>query len=113
MNLNTINIGGRLTRDPELRTTTTGKSVVEFTLANNHAYKAPNGERIEEATFIDVTFFNKTADVIAKHFSKGKPICVIGRLRQERWTDKETGKERSKLSVRGEKFEFVGGKDDQ
>lgn len=112
MNINRTITGGRLTRSPELRHTTNQTAVAEFTLAINRTFKTESGEKKEDTTFIDVTFWGRKAEVIAEHFQKGNRILVEGRLRQEKWQDKETGKERSKISIVGESFEFVDRKED-
>ena len=57
--------------------------------------------------------FGRTAENIAKFFSKGRPILIEGRLRQDSWEDKQTGQKRTKLLVVLERFEFVGSSRDQ
>lgn len=96
---------GRLTRDPEMRTTGSGKAVVSFSLAFNEK----RGEE-EVATFVDCTAWEKTGEIIAGHFTKGKPIFIEGRVRMEVW--EKDGQKRSKLGVIVERFEFIGNKSD-
>lgn len=100
---------GNLTRDPELRQTQSGTSVCRFSIAVNRSYNGQDGNLREETCFIEVDSFGRTAENIGKYFSKGKPILLEGRLRQDTWDDKETGKSRSKLVVVLDRFEFVGG----
>lgn len=90
-NLNIVGISGRLTRDPELRTTTSGKQVTSFTLAVN-AYKE------EDTSFIDVVAWNKTAEVVASYTHKGDLLTVSGRLQQRKYEDK-SGNSRSVIEV--------------
>ena len=78
-----------------------------FSIAVNRSYSGQDGVR-EETCYVEVDSFGRSAENIAKYFSKGRPILVEGRLRQDTWEDKETGKSRSKLLVVLEKFEFVG-----
>ena len=108
---NKVILMGNLTRDPEVRATSGGQSVTALGLATNRSYivGGPGGEKREEVTFIDVDFWGKRGEVIAQYLKKGDPIFIEGRLSFRQWDDKE-GNKRSKLSVTGESFEFVGGK---
>ncbi|MGQ0552084.1 MAG: single-stranded DNA-binding protein [Planctomycetota bacterium] len=108
---NKVILLGNLTRDPEVRSTPSGQTVTALGLAVNRNYTVggPGGEKREEVTFIDVDFWARKGEVVAQYFKKGDPIFVEGRLTFRQWEDKE-GHKRSKLSVTGENFEFVGGK---
>ena len=85
--LNKIFIMGRLTRDPELRTTNSGTSVASFSLAVDRNYKGADGEK--ETDFIDCVAWRSTAEFAAKYFTKGRMAVVEGRLQIRPWTDKE------------------------
>ena len=98
---------GNLTRDPELRSTTSGSSVTSFALAVNRTWNNAQGERQEETSFIDCEAWGRTGETIAKYVSKGRQLLVSGRLRQDTWQDKDTGKNRSTLRVVVEEFSFV------
>jgi len=102
-------IMGNLSRDPELRTTPSGTALCTFSVAVNRKYKSQSGQLTEEVSFIDCTAWGITADNIAKYFTKGKPIHIHGRLKQDSWDDKNTGQKRSKLGIVVEGFEFCGG----
>lgn len=99
---------GRLTQDPDLRQTTSGKSVLNGRLAANDSYTRNNGERQEKTTFIDFTAWGNTAELIAKWKSKGEPILVEGRLEQDEWEDKQTNQKRSKIKIVVHNVTFVG-----
>ena len=105
---NKVILMGNLTRDPELRQTQSGTSVCRFSIAVNRSYNAQDGSARDETCFVEIDCFGKSAENIAKFFSKGKPILVEGRLRQDSWEDKQTGQKRTKLMVVLERFEFVG-----
>lgn len=109
MNLNKMMLAGNISREPELKTLPSGTHICEFGVAVNRVWKDKDGTKKGEVTFIEVMFFGKMAENVAKFFSKGTPIFVEGRLSQDSWEDKETGKKRSKTKVIGEAFEFVGG----
>jgi len=108
-NFNKVILAGNLTRDPELKYTPKGSAVASFTLAVNRNWTTESGEKREEVTFIDITAFGKTAEIIGKFFAKGKPILMEGRLKLDQWDDKATGAKRSKLGVVLESFSFIGG----
>jgi single-strand DNA-binding protein len=113
MNFNKVIIGGNLARDPEVRYTPKGTVVASFALAINHSWKNDAGEKKEEVTFVEVTAFGKQAEVIQQYFRKGKPMLIEGRLRQESWEDKESGKKRTAMKVVLESFSFAGGNRDE
>lgn len=108
MDRNKIELAGRLTRDPELKNTANGSVIAEIGLATNRKYRK-NDELQEETLFVDVTFFGQQAETLGKYLSKGSPIFIDGRLKLDSWTDKESGKTRSRLKVIGESFTFMGG----
>jgi single-strand DNA-binding protein len=114
MNVNKVFLGGRLTRDPELRYTASGTSLCSFGIAVNRVwYDKGSGTKKEETCFVDCTAWAKTAENIAKFFKKGREIFVEGRLKLDEWTDKTSGSRRSKLQVVVDSFDFVGGKRDE
>ena len=91
--LNNIVIMGRLTRDPELRRTSSGVSVASFTLACERDFAAQGETR--ETAFIDIVAWRYTAEFVDKYFSKGQMAVVSGRLQIRNWEDKEGNKRRS------------------
>jgi single-strand DNA-binding protein len=106
---NKVIMMGNLTRDPEVRVTPGGMTICKFTVAMNRKFKSQDGQEKEEVSYVDVDSFGKQAEVISKYFSMGKPILVEGRLRQDKWEDKNTKEKRSKLMVVLEGFSFVSG----
>lgn len=106
MNLNMVQICGRLTRDPEVKTTPNGKQVSSFVVATNYSYKNQAiGEKVEEVEFHNVVAFARTAEVIAQYFSKGDEIYIQGRLKTDKWEDKE-GRQHQRTQIIADKFEF-------
>jgi single-strand DNA-binding protein len=90
---NQVTILGRLSRDPETHTTPNGMAICNFAIATNP------GKEDEGASFFDCKAFDAKALVIQKHCTKGKPIIVVGKLKQEKWQDKTTGENRSKTVI--------------
>ena len=107
--LNTITIMGRLTRDPELRRTSSGVAVASFTLACDRDY-APQGAD-KETDFIDVCAWRYTAEFVSKYFTKGRMAVVSGRLQIRNWQDKEGNKRRS-AEILADHIYFGEGKKD-
>jgi single-strand DNA-binding protein len=108
---NKVLLMGNLTRDPQLKYLPSQTPVAEFGLACNRKFKSAQGEDREEVTFVDVSAFGKTAELINQYFTKGKPIFIEGRLKFDQWEDKQGGGKRSKLTVVAENFQFIGGRD--
>lgn len=105
--LNHVSIMGRLARDPELRTTTSGKSVVSFTIATDRNRKDANGQN--QTDWIRMTAWEKTAEFICKYFQKGSMIAIDGRLQSKTYQDKN-GNNRTDMEVVVEEVNFVGAK---
>lgn len=111
-NLNKVMLMGNLTRDPEVRYTPKGTAVTDIGMAVNRTYTLDDGERREDTTFVDITFWGRQAEVLGEYMKKGRPLFVEGRLNLDTWEDKNTGQQRSRLKVVGENFQFLGGRSD-
>lgn len=103
--MNVVCLTGRLTADPELKKTQTGKSVVSFTLAVDRDFKSADGER--QADFINCVAWNQPAEFITKFFKKGKMIAIVGELRNRQYETKD-GTKRTVTEVIIFKAEFCG-----
>lgn len=102
--INQVILMGRLTRDPETRTTPSGKTITSFSLAVDRT-----GGQDDAADFFDVTAWEKLGELVSQYLSKGRRCLVQGRLRQDSWDDKETGKKRSKVEVVATDVTFLDG----
>jgi len=105
---NKVILLGNLTRDPEVRYTPKGSAVADLGIAVNRQYTLENGEKREEVTFVDVTFWGRTAEVAGEYLKKGRPVFIEGRLQLDTWDDKQSGQKRSKLKVIGETMQMLG-----
>lgn len=103
MSLNRAIIMGRLTQNPELRTTQSGISVTSFTLAVDRDFKGQAGEK--QVDFIDVIAWRQTAEFVCKYFSKGRMAVADGRLQIREWRDKD-GNNRRNMEVIAESVYF-------
>ncbi len=107
---NKVLLLGNLTRDPEVRYTPKGSAVADLGLAVNRNYTTESGEKREEVTFVDVTFWGRTAEVAGEYLKKGRSVFIEGRLQLDTWDDKQSGQKRSKLKVIGETMQMLGGR---
>ena len=105
--LNRIVIIGRLTRDPELKTTTNSIAVATFTLAVDRTYKSASGER--ETDFIPVVVWRQQAEACAQYLAKGKLAAVDGRLQVRHYEDKD-GNKRTIAEVVADNVRFLSPK---
>jgi single-strand DNA-binding protein len=104
-------ISGNLTRDPELRATGSGTSVLKMGVAVNDRRKnQQSGEWEDYANFVDVTFFGARAEGLSKYLSKGQKVAIEGKLRWSSWENQQ-GEKRSKLEVIGDEIEFMTSRD--
>ncbi|AJA06297.1 single-stranded DNA-binding protein [Candidatus Nanosynbacter sp. TM7-074] len=101
--INQVILLGRLTRDPEQRTTASGKNVVSFSIAVDR----PTQD--DQADFFNITAWDKLGDLVMQYLSKGRRVLVQGRLRQDSWEDKETGKRQSRIEVTASDVTFLDG----
>ena len=104
--INQVILMGRLTRDPESRTTTTGKTIASFSIA------VDRGGQDDAADFFDITAWEKLGELVIQYLAKGRRVLVQGRLRQDSWDDKETGKKRSRVEVTATDVTFLDGPGD-
>ena len=102
---NHVILMGNLTRDPELRQTPSGQSVVSFSLALNRSYKDASGEWQEATDYIDVVAWAQLAERVAQYLSKGRRCMVVGRLQSRSW--EQDGQKRSKVEVLANDVTFL------
>ena len=91
-----VTIVGSLGQDPSLRFTNNGHAIASLVVAVSHRYKKQE-EWVEETAWWDVTVWNALAENVAASCAKGTRVVCTGRVKQEEWDDKDTGKKRSKL----------------
>lgn len=104
--LNTVSIGGNLCRDAELRATASGMAVLTFSVAVNESRRnQQTGEYEDYPNYVDCTMFGRRAESISRYLTKGTYVALTGRLRQNRWQNKD-GQNRSKLEVTVDNIHF-------
>lgn len=107
--INEIVMGGNLTRDPMVRYASGGRAVVNFTIAVNENYTTAAGEKKETVCFVDVEAWDRMAESCKDHIAKGSPVLIEGKIRQDNWTDKESGAKRSKHKIKARMIHFLDG----
>ncbi len=111
MSINKVIISGNLTRDPELRATTSGMPVLGFGVAVNDRRKNQStGEWEDYPNFIDCTMFGARAEGVARFLSKGSKVAIEGKLRWSQW--ERDGQKRSKIEVIVDEIEFLTARND-
>lgn len=108
---NRVILMGNVTRDFDVKYTASGTAVCEIGLAVNRQWfdKATNQKK-EEVTYVGVTCWGRTAEIAGEYLRKGSPVHIEGRLAQESWDDKETGKKQTKTKVVCESLQLLGSK---
>ena len=111
MSINRVVISGNLTRDPELKATAGGTSVLKLGVAVNDRRKnQQTGEWEDVANFVDVTLFGARAEALSRYLSKGSKVAIEGKLRWSQW-ESQAGEKRSKLEVVADEVEFLSSRD--
>ena len=104
--LNHVVLIGRLTRDADLKYTSGGYAISNFSIAVNRSKK--NGDQwVDEASFFDINLFGKSAENLKQYLVKGKQVAIDGELRQDRW--EQDGQPRSRVVVVANNIQLVGG----
>ncbi len=112
MDLNKAMIIGRLTNDPQIRSTQTGQNVASFGVATGRKWNDKNtGQQREETQFHNVVAWGKLAEICSQYLNKGKQIYVEGRLQTQSWDDQKTGEKKYRTEIIAENLIMLGSKD--
>ena len=109
---NKIILAGNLTRDVEVKFTSTGLAIGNTGIAVNRKFKSKMGENKEEVLFVDLTFFGRTAEIANQYLKKGSKVLVDGKLKLDQWTD-TSGQKRSKHSITVESLQMLDSKQER
>lgn len=104
--INNVTLVGRLTKDADIRYTTSGTAVLNFSVAVNESRKQGD-QWVEEVNFFDVTLFGRMGESMHKYMIKGKQVAISGRLQQQRW--QKDGQNYSKVAVVANYVQLFGG----
>lgn len=106
---NKVQLIGRVGKDPEIKTLTNGKKVANLSLATNDVYVNKHGDRMEQTQWHRVVAWGKTAEIIEKYVSKGKEVCIEGKLSSRSYEDKD-GNKRYVTEIVVSELLLMGGK---
>jgi single-strand DNA-binding protein len=110
--VNKVIMIGNLVRDPEVVQINQNTDVAKFTIAVNESYKKPDGETVENTTYIDCEAWSGLAKVVGQYVKKGARVYIEGSLRADTWTDADSGKQRTKHKVRVSDLMMLDGRRD-
>jgi len=111
--VNKVILVGNLGNNPDIRTTNSGVTVATISLATGFSVKNPNnGQWEEETEWHRVVFFDKLADIVKEYLKKGSQIYIEGRLKTNKWQDKD-GQDRYTTEIIAKEMQMLGGKDKQ
>ncbi|MDA8017449.1 MAG: single-stranded DNA-binding protein [Thermoanaerobaculia bacterium] len=110
--LNKVMLIGNLGRDPEIRHTSTGSPVANFTLATNRRWRDRDGNRQEQTEWHNIVVFGRQAEVAGQYLTRGRQIYLEGRLQTSSWDDKNTGEKKYRTEIICENFQMLGGRGD-
>jgi single-strand DNA-binding protein len=110
--LNSVTIVGRLTRDVELKYSTSGTAIARLSLGTTQNRKQGD-QWVEESHYFTAIMFGRRADALQRYLTKGQQVGIIGTLQQNRWQDKQTGQNRSQVQILIDDIQLLGGKGNQ
>lgn len=105
MSINVVVLSGNLTRDPDLRMTSSGTPVLQLGIAVNERVKGPDGSWTDRPNFVDAVLFGTRAEKLTQYLAKGTKVAISGHLRYSSW--ERDGQKRSKLEVIVDELEFM------
>lgn len=112
MDLNKVMIIGRLTRDPEARTTPQGTAITNFSVATGRVWKDQAGTQQEKTEFHNVVAWRRLAEIAAQYLTKGRQVYIEGYLQTQSWDDKTSGQKRYRTEIVAENMIMLGNKGD-
>ena len=110
--VNKVILVGNLGRDPEIRSTTSGMPVANFSLATNRRWKDKEGNRQEQTEWHNIVCFGRQAEVAGQYLSRGRQLYVEGRIQNRSWEDRQTGETRYRTEIVCENFQMLGQRGD-
>ncbi len=109
--VNKVILVGNLGKDPEVRYTSGGQGVANLRIATSRSWTdKQSGQRKEETEWHDVEVWGKQAEQCGEYLAKGRQVYIEGRLKTDKWQDKQSGQERSKVKVVADTVRFLGGR---
>lgn len=110
--LNKVILIGNLGRDPEIRTTQSGQTVANFSVATTRRWRDRDGNRQEETEWHYIVCWGRQAEVAGQYLTRGRLVSVEGRLQTRSWDDQQSGQKRYRTEVICDNFQMLGGRGD-
>lgn len=108
--VNKVFLLGNLGRDPEVRSTSSGQPVANFSVATSRKWKDRDGQLQEQTEWHNVVCFGRLAEIAGQYLTKGKQLFVEGRIQTRSWDDRNSGEKRYRTEVVAENFQMLGGR---
>jgi single-strand DNA-binding protein len=108
--INKVILVGNLGKDPEVRSTQSGRPVTTFSLATSRKWKDADGGPQEQTEWHNIVCFGRQAEIAGQYLTKGRQVFVEGRLQTRSWEDKETGKKMYRTEIVCNNFQMLGGR---
>lgn len=108
--VNKVILVGNLGRDPDMRYMPSGEAIANLAIATSRKYKNKAGEMVEETEWHRVTFFGKLAEIAGQYLKKGRSVYVEGRIKTDKYTDKE-GVEKFSTQIIANEMQMLGGRE--
>jgi single-strand DNA-binding protein len=108
MDLNKVQIIGRLTRDPEVRATSTGTNVASFAVATSFNWTDQQGQKKEQTEFHNVVAWRKLAEIVGQYLKKGSQVYIEGRLQTRSWDDQQSGQKKYRTEIVADNMIMLG-----
>jgi len=112
MDLNKVMLIGRLTRDPESRTTPQGTPIANFSIATSRVWKDQQGQQKEQTEFHNVIASRRLGEIVGQYLKKGRQVYIEGHLQTSSWDDKTTGQKRYRTEIVADNLIMLGSKGD-
>ena len=106
MNLNKVYLIGRLTQDPEMRSTTSGQSVTTLKMATNRVWKDKAGAKQESVSYHNIVVWGRQAETSAQYLKKGQQVMIEGRIETRSWDDKTSGEKKYRTEIIADRVQF-------
>ena len=106
MDLNKVMLIGRLTRDPEARTTPQGTAVTSFSIATSRVWKDQQGGQQEKTEYHNIVAWRRLAEIAAQYLGKGRQVYIEGYLQTQSWDDKTSGEKKYRTEIVADRTQF-------
>ena len=112
MSVNKVILVGRLGKDPEMKSTPSGMSIAQFSIATDEKFTDRSGEKQERTEWHNIVAFNKLAEICGQYLRKGKLVYIEGSIRTNSWEDKDSGQKKYRTEIIANQMQMLDRKGD-